>query len=125
VDCLLSGILVKYVGPTPKPKSLDGIATSQGTTGLIENCVVDGIPKASIYLAQGTNDLRVIGCEVKNATGPLKDAPETWGKVGISVTGADRTTINNRLSHHNGVAGLLIAVNGTIGANPPVSSTNI
>ena len=41
IACLVSGILVKYVGPTPKPKFIDGIVTSQGTRGLIQSCVVD------------------------------------------------------------------------------------
>jgi hypothetical protein len=112
-DCVVSDILVKYVGAR-NPKNFDGIVTSQGTSGLIQNCIVDGIPKVGIYLTPGSHDVRVIDCEVKNTTGPVD-------QVGISVGGADRILIANCLSHHNGKAGLFIGV----GVNPPVPSTNI
>jgi hypothetical protein len=117
-DCFVSDVHLKYIGPEPKPKSMDGIVTSQGTTGLIQSCVVDGIPKAGIYVAQGSHDVRIDTCEVKNTSGPI-------GSMGISVTGSDRITISNCLSHDNAAAGLLIAVNGPIGSNPPVPARNI
>jgi hypothetical protein len=118
IDCVVSDLHLTYAGPQPKPKNIDGIATSQGTTGMIQGCIVDGVPKVGIYVAQGTHDLRVEACEVKNTTGPI-------GQTGISVAGADRITISNCLSHGNGLTGLLIAVNGPIGSNPPSPGTNI
>jgi hypothetical protein len=117
-DCLVRGLYVFYAGPAAKPKNIDGIVTSQGTTGLIQGCTVDGIPKGGIYIAQGCHDLRVDACESRNVSGPI-------GQAGIVVSGADRITIHNCLSHHNGGPGLLIAVNGPIGGNPPVPATNI
>lgn len=94
-DCIVRNVRLKYIGQTPKPKEIDGIATSQGTTGLIQSCIVDGMSKAGIYVAAGTHDLLVNECEVKNTIGQI-------GQAGILVTGADRITINNCLSHHNG-----------------------
>jgi hypothetical protein len=105
IDCLVSDILVRYVGPTSKPKNIDGIVTSQGTTGLIQGCTVDGIPKAGIYIAGGSHDVRVEACESRNISGPI-------GRAGIQVSG-DRITIHNCLAHHNAGPGLLISVTGS------------
>ncbi len=117
-DCTLRNVRVKYIGPTHKPKEIDGIVTSQGTTGLIHGCTVEGMSKAGIYVAGGTHDLQVDACEVRHTVGQI-------GQVGICVTGADRITISNCLSHHNGGAGLLIGVNGPIGENPPEPASNV
>jgi polygalacturonase len=91
-DCSVRNVVIRYTGPTPKPENIDGIATSQGTSGLIEGCLVDGIPKAGIYASTGTRDLRIESCEVRNTTGPV-------GQVGISIGGAERVTVVNCLSH--------------------------
>lgn len=117
-DCIVRNVRVWYTGGTPKPDNLDGIATSQGTTGLLQNCLVDGIPKVGIYVAQGSHDVQVDGCEVRNIDGRR-------GRVGISVSGSDRITIQDCYCHHNADAGLLIGVNGPIGENPPTPATNV
>ena len=118
LDCVVRNVSVKYTGPTPKPPQIDGIVASQGTTGLIQGCLVDGIPKAGIYAAPGTHDLIIDACEVRNTSGPI-------GQVGISISGSDSITVSNCLSHNNGRAGLHIGVNGPTVGNPPAPATNI
>ena len=117
-DCVVRNVHVLYTGAARKPHNLDGIATSQGTSGLIQGCVIDGIPKVGIYIAQGSHDVLVDACEARNIDGPL-------GHVGMSVSGADRVTIQNCYCHHNAAAGLLIAVNGPIDQSPPTPATNV
>jgi hypothetical protein len=104
VGCLVTGVSVTYTGSTNQiPGQLDGIATSQGTTGSIEKSVVTGIPKAGIYLAGGTHDLTVTQCEVKNAVGPI-------AQEGFAISGAQRVSITNSTAHNNNGPGLFIAV---------------
>ena len=99
--CLVTDVSITYTGPTPKPGQLDGIATSQGTTGQIQHVTVDGIPKGGIYLASGTHDLIVDGCEAKNTRGPV-------GQVGFVIAGAHHVSVRHSRSHDNAGAGLLI-----------------
>ena len=117
-DCVVRNVHVLYTGPIPKPKNIDGIVTSQGTSGLIQNCTVDGIPKAGIYVAQGSHDVRVDCCETRNTHGPV-------GQAGISVTGAKRVIISNCLSHDNGGSGLFVGVAAPIGGNAGVPATSV
>jgi hypothetical protein len=104
VNCLVSNVSITYTGSTlAPPGDLDGIVTSQGTTGKIQGVVVSGIPKAGIYLSGGTHDLIVDQCEAKNVRGPIDQA-------GISIAGAKNVTVMRSTSHDNGGPGILIQV---------------
>jgi hypothetical protein len=104
LNCLVSNVTITYTGSTlAPPGQLDGIATSQGTTGKIQGVVVSGMPKAGIYLSTGTHDLIVDQCEVKNIRGPIDQA-------GFSITGAQNVTIMRSTGHNNGGPGILIQV---------------
>jgi hypothetical protein len=104
VSCLVTGVTITYTGSTSAiPADLDGIVTSQGTTGKIQGVVVSGIPKAGIYLSGGTHDLIVDQCEVKNGQGPIDQA-------GISIDGATNVTVTRSTAHDNGGPGILIQV---------------
>jgi hypothetical protein len=107
-NCLVSGVSVKYTGPTPKPSQLDGIVATQGTTGSIENTVVDGIPKAGIYLCCGAHDFKVSASEVKNTNGPI-------GATGFSITGVHDVMVVDSQSHDNRLDGMLIVFSAGTG----------
>lgn len=111
-------VYVVYTGPTPKPEQLDGIATALGTSGLIQDCIVDGIPKVGIHVAEGFHAVYVDRCEVHNTDGAV-------GQVRISLSGCDRVVISNSHSHDNTSAGLLVGVNGPIEGRPPVPATTV
>jgi hypothetical protein len=101
-----------------KPRNVDGIVMSQGTSGLIENVIVSGIPKGGIYVAQGSHDVTVANSEVMNTDGPI-------GRVGITITGATHSIVSGCISHDNAEDGLFIATNGPIHNAPPVEADNI
>jgi Right handed beta helix region len=96
---------------TPKPHNCDGIVFALGSTGWIRNSVVDGIPKAGIYVAaalrpeDGTTDVRVERCEVKNGT-----------VSGIGVGGFSRAFISACDVHDN--AGIGLNIGGGDASNP-------
>jgi Pectate lyase superfamily protein len=117
-NCVVKCVRIRYTGPCPKPKNLDGIVTGLGTSGIIQDCIVEGIPKVGIYVAEGTHDLGVYGCEIANTSGPI-------GAAGIGLSGSDRIIINSCISHDNKGDGLLIGVNGLIGDAAPKPATNI
>jgi len=92
---------------------MDGLATSQGTSGLLERVLVDGTSKTALYIASGTHHLTVRDCETRNAwSAPPVNAPPP----GVGVTDAHHITIINHRAHHNRGDGILIATNGA----PPV-----
>jgi len=91
---------------TARQRMTNGIATSQGTSGVLRNCVVDGVSKPGYYVANGTRDLRVEGCEARNVSGHLGAQP------GMGVSGADRIQFVHCNSHHNQGAGLQITTDG-------------
>jgi hypothetical protein len=108
VDVLVDN--VRVIGDsallTARQRITNGIATSQGTNGVIRNCVVDGVSKPGYYVANGTHDLRVEGCEARNVSGHLGAQP------GMGVSGADRIQFVHCNSHHNQGAGLQITTDG-------------
>ncbi|WP_409345872.1 right-handed parallel beta-helix repeat-containing protein [Paenibacillus sp. MBLB4367] len=91
---------------TSRQRITNGIATSQGTSGVIRNCVVDGVSKPGYYIANGSRDIRVEGCEARNVSGHLGYQP------GMGVSGCDRITFVNCISHNNQGAGLQITTDG-------------
>ncbi|MBP1991530.1 right-handed parallel beta-helix repeat-containing protein [Paenibacillus eucommiae] len=91
---------------TSRQRITNGIATSQGTSGVIRNCVVDGVSKPGYYMANGSRDIRVEGCEARNVSGHLGYQP------GMGVSGCDRITFVNCISHNNQGAGLQITTDG-------------
>ncbi|HLK61777.1 MAG TPA: right-handed parallel beta-helix repeat-containing protein [Chthonomonadaceae bacterium] len=111
INCLVERVHVVYTGALPKPNELDGIGTSQGTSGLIKDCIVDGIPKAGIYASAGTHDLTIEDCEVMDAKGPLLNAQPGFGRTGFSLTGSHIQLLHCR-SHDNELRGVLITTNG-------------
>lgn len=93
--------------------AMDGLTTSQGTTGLIERVLVDGSSKPGIYLASGTHHMTVQHCETRNAWNqPPVGAPPP----GVSISDAHHVWLIDHRAHHNLGAGLLVATNGL----PPV-----
>jgi hypothetical protein len=113
IGCTVDGIHMVYTGDLPKPSQLDGIATSQGTSGEISNCIVDGIPKAGIYAAGGTQNFTIRDCEVLHASGPFTvGVPATLGRTGFSIVGTSVRVIHCG-AHDNELNGLLITLTGT------------
>jgi hypothetical protein len=108
VDLLVDNIRV--VGNsallTSRQRMTNGIATSQGTNGVIRNCVVDSVSKPGYYIANGSRDIRVEGCEARNVSGHLGYQP------GMGVSGCDRITFVNCTSYNNQGAGLQITTDG-------------
>ena len=92
---------------------MSGVATSQGSTGLIERVVVDGGSKPGIYVASGTHHLTVKDCETMNMGSSASLGPPA---VGMSISDAHSIRVIDHQSHHNGGDGLLIATNGL----PPI-----
>jgi hypothetical protein len=107
----VADLLIKGDGRAQHDRGIkmSGLATSQGTTGLLERVVVDGGSKAGIYVASGTHHLTVKDCETAHMwnTAPVNAPPP-----GISVSDAHRIRIIGHRSHHNGGDGLFIATNG-------------
>ncbi|AKT41909.1 right-handed parallel beta-helix repeat-containing protein [Chondromyces crocatus] len=92
---------------------MSGLATSQGTSGLLERIHVDGISKAGMYLASGTHHLTVRGCETLHA---WNEPPINAPPPGLSISDAHEITVVDHHAHHNRGAGLLIGTNG----GPPI-----
>lgn len=116
-DCVVEDVLVQWAGSatgSAKPQNVDGIVFALGSSGTIRGAVVDGIPKAGIYVNGTSHDVTIEGCEVRNTDGPL-------GRVGISIA-ASRVRVVNSSSHDNLYSGLFIAAVGTV---PPLGSTDI
>jgi len=90
-----------------------GLATSQGTSGLLERVLIDGASKTGIYIASGTHHLTVRDCETRNM---WNAAPVNGPPPGIGITDAHDITLINHRAHHNRGDGLLIATNGA----PPI-----
>jgi hypothetical protein len=92
---------------------MSGLAMSQGTTGLIERVLADGISNAGIYVAGGSHHVVVKDCETRNAW----NAPDVHAApAGIGISDAHHILVLDHRSHHNLGSGLLIATNGM----PPV-----
>ncbi|MEV0792581.1 right-handed parallel beta-helix repeat-containing protein [Kribbella sp. NPDC050459] len=120
IDLLLDNVTV--IGDpeklTARGRFTNGIATSQGTTGVIRNCVVDGVAKPGYYIANGSRNIRVEACEARNVSGSLGYQP------GFAVSGADSIMFIGCHGHHNQGAGLQITCDGyPPGVGTP--STNI
>ncbi|HYD78340.1 MAG TPA: glycosyl hydrolase family 28-related protein [Paucimonas sp.] len=105
-NCLVQDIWMKYdetVGGARmcKPSNLDGITFALGSGGSISDSVLDGIPKAGIYVntieaLYGAPPVTVENNEVKNTSGP-------FGGVGVGIVSPNVTLRNNNI-HHNGYA---------------------
>ena len=92
---------------------MNGLVTSQGTTGLLERVVVDGGSKTGIYLAGGTHHLTVERCETANLRcAPGGSAPA----VGLSIADAHAIRVIDHHSHDNDGDGLVVCANG----HPPI-----
>jgi|GEM_PF-5752283 len=103
---------------TERKRLTNGIGTSQGTTGVLRNCLVDGTSKPGYYIANGSHHIRVEGCEARNVSGSLGYQP------GFGVSGADSVTFVDCQGHHNQGAGLQITCDGyPAGVGTP--STNV
>ncbi|MEV0792573.1 right-handed parallel beta-helix repeat-containing protein [Kribbella sp. NPDC050459] len=119
-DLLLDNVTV--VGDaaklTERQRLTNGIGTSQGTTGVLRNCLVDGTSKPGYYIANGSHHIRIEGCEARNVSGSLGYQP------GFGVSGADSITLVDCQGHDNQGAGLQITCDGyPAGVGTP--STNI
>jgi Pectate lyase superfamily protein len=122
VDCVVRQVrIVRDNAATSLPPGIDGIVVAAGSRGaLVEGCVVDGLPKAGIYVPPNRADrpatayVRIVSCEVRNMNGPV-------GAVGMSVN-AENIIVSNVQLHHNAGTGLVVA---TIGLVPPIGPRHI
>lgn len=73
-------------------KKPDGIAFSQGTSGIVIGCEVSGIPKAGIYASTGTDGLRFVNCEARNTVGWTEGGAQ-YG-TGFSVGACEHITMS-------------------------------
>lgn len=103
---------------TARQRLTNGIGTSQGTSGVLRNCLVDGVAKPGFYIANGSKNLRLEACEARNMSGSLGFTP------GFAVSGADNIMFIGCSGHHNQGAGLQITCDG-YPAPEGTPSTNI
>ncbi|MCH8147266.1 MAG: right-handed parallel beta-helix repeat-containing protein [Planctomycetes bacterium] len=122
-DCMVKNVSIDYTLPpgSVELRNLNGIGLSGGTSGLIEGCTVNGIPKAGILLAI-TTDVLVHNCETKNATQPA-GTDSGFGRIGIGIEGAARAIISECHSHDNGNDGMIISATSI--DDTPYPSTHI
>jgi hypothetical protein len=114
-DCLVQDVHMfwdpSWNPAVQKPAQVDGIVFALRSSGLIRGVVIDGMPKAGIYvasgatLADGAADVKIEACEVKNTNGPI-------AAEGIGISGSSRVIIDGCQVHHNKGHGIVIAANG-------------
>lgn len=75
-------------------KRADGIGTSQGTSGIIQNVLVDHVSKTGIYISSWSHDLTVKNTIVKNGIDGAYGAG--FGVVGYNITLDNNQAINNQ-----------------------------
>jgi len=104
VDCLLDNVTVR-MNPEPliaRGIISNGIALSNGSSGVVRNCLVDGSAKPGIYLSGNIDSMRIEGCEARNVKGPLGSQP------GFLIAGPKNVVLVGCQGHHNQGAGLVI-----------------
>lgn len=104
-------------------KKVDGIATSQGTSGLIQSCVVDGTSKPGFYCSTGTSHVKLDSCEAKNCTGWTEGSVQV--APGFSMGACDHISLVNCQAHGNSGPGVLMGIVGNPGSEVAVTYVNI
>ncbi|MGK4002478.1 right-handed parallel beta-helix repeat-containing protein [Sorangium sp. So ce1036] len=113
VDCTVRNVRI-LGSPSATSRRINGISTSNGTTGTIDGVVVDGMSKPGIQASYRTGvaldgsasgGLRIINSTFKNMiTGGAGPAP------GIAIWGGSRVIVSSCQSYNNAGDGVQIAV---------------